>query len=205
MANKRNIILGIALVATVAASVVMQNADDDSVVSPAKTSRGGRDGSVKESAAKKATAKSGSEANEADLGTKSRAATATSSTLASTVASSSAGVTPSIATLPEKMARTPYATETGNLFPVRSWLPPPPPPPPPEKPRAPPLPFRFLGKILAEEGTILFLAEQQRSLVVKQGDTINGLYHVDEVTPQSMNVTYLPLKEKQQLNFGNAQ
>lgn len=92
------------------------------------------------------------------------------------------------------------ATEGDDLFPVHSWRPPPP-PAPPVQPMAPPLPFEFKGRM--EEGghSLIFLARQQTMLVVKQGDTLDGLYHVDAVTPWSLELTYLPLKQKQSLSF----
>jgi len=90
--------------------------------------------------------------------------------------------------------------EGDDLFPAHSWRPPPP-PVPPVQPMAPPLPFEFKGRM--EEGghSLIFLARQQMMLVVKQGDTLDGLYHVDAVTPWSVEFTYLPLKQKQSLSF----
>jgi hypothetical protein len=90
--------------------------------------------------------------------------------------------------------------EGDDLFPVHSWRPPPP-PAPPVQPTAPPLPFEFKGRM--EEGghSLIFLARQQMMLVVKQGDTLDGLYHVDAITPWSVEFTYLPLKQKQSLSY----
>jgi hypothetical protein len=92
------------------------------------------------------------------------------------------------------------AEEGDDLFPAHSWRPPPP-PAPPVQPMAPPLPFEFKGRM--EEGghSLIFLARQQMMLVVKQGDTLDGLYHVDALTPWSVEFTYLPLKQKQSLNY----
>jgi hypothetical protein len=92
------------------------------------------------------------------------------------------------------------AAEGDDLFPVHDWRPPPP-PAPPVQPMAPPLPFEFKGRM--EEGghSLIFLARQQTMLVVKQGDTLDGLYHVDAVTPWSVEFTYLPLKQKQSLSY----
>lgn len=95
------------------------------------------------------------------------------------------------------------AVAAANLFPAQSWQPPPPPPPPPEKPKAPPLPFAYLGH-LAEGGKItLFLGSQQRTLIVHAGDTIDGIYRIDAITPQRALITYLPLDIQQSLTLRN--
>lgn len=95
-----------------------------------------------------------------------------------------------------------YATETEDLFPPRSWRPPPPPPAKPPPPSAPPLPFQYMGKL--EEGgqTLVFLSQQQRTLAVRQGETVDGVYRVDRISPESIVFVYLPLKQKQSLQLG---
>src|SRR5512139_3192211 len=55
----------------------------------------------------------------------------------------------------------------GDLFPATSWEQqaqeearrnaPPPPPPRPPRPQAPPLPFSYMGKMIDESGTVVFL------------------------------------------------
>jgi len=67
-----------------------------------------------------------------------------------------------------------------------------------EKPTAPPLPFRYLGKLLDGGKLAVFLAHGQESLAVAAGDTI-GEYRVDAVTETEVTFTYLPLKMKQSL------
>lgn len=97
----------------------------------------------------------------------------------------------------------PCPVAAANLFPSQSWQPPPPPPRPPEPPRAPPLPFAYLGQ-LDEGGSIaLFLGKQQRTLVVRAGDTIDGSYRIDSITPQRAMFTYLPLDIQQPLILRN--
>ena len=96
------------------------------------------------------------------------------------------------------------------LMAPRGWLPPAPPPPavvaaPP--PTAPPLPYRYLGRLEGGEGgTTIFLAEasnpQARPLAVRAGDRLSQ-YQVDEVNARGMTLTYLPLNQKQQLLFGS--
>lgn len=95
-----------------------------------------------------------------------------------------------------------------GLFATLSWQPPPPPPVPamaPPPPKAPPLPFRYIGR-LEEDGRIaVFLQDSgpAHPRVVRQGDQW-GTYRVDEITSEGMRLTYLPLNEPQRLLFGSA-
>jgi hypothetical protein len=86
-----------------------------------------------------------------------------------------------------------------NVFRAQSWLPPPPPPPPPPAPKAPPLPFVYLGQIDEAGRIAVFLGQQQRTLIVRSGDTIDGTYRIESVTPTGATFLYLPLGELQQL------
>lgn len=102
--------------------------------------------------------------------------------------------------LDEKIARDPVS----DAFEVRSWEPPAPkqkklPPPPPQ---APPLPYTYVGKIMEGSQVIVFLAKQDRNYVVKQGETIDGVYRIDEIKGGTMVLTYLPLDQKQSLAIG---
>jgi len=95
-----------------------------------------------------------------------------------------------------------FNAQAGDLFRSQSWAPPPPPrseaeknqPPPP-----PPLQFKYLGKIIEDEETQVFLALAERNYVVKPGENINGQYRLDEVNDRGITVTYLPLNVKQML------
>lgn len=72
-----------------------------------------------------------------------------------------------------------------------------PPPPLPAKPTAPPLPFQYLGQIIEDEGTRIFLNHQGRHLLIKAGDVIGGVYAVEEILAGKVIFIYLPLKERQ--------
>lgn len=90
-----------------------------------------------------------------------------------------------------------------GLFDSKSWYVPPPPPkalPPP--PTAPPLPFSYMGKMLEDGRTTVFLTRQNRNFVVSAGDTIESTYRVDEINARFMTLTYLPLNIKQTLQIG---
>jgi hypothetical protein len=68
----------------------------------------------------------------------------------------------------------------------------------PAKPAAPPLPFRYLGKMLDGDKLAVFLGNGAESFSVKAGDRI-GEYRVDKITDAEVVFTYLPLKTKQTL------
>lgn len=91
--------------------------------------------------------------------------------------------------------------ETIDPFRSKSWFIAPPPPPPP-KPRAPPLPFQFLGQLIEEGEVRIFLNHQGRHLIVKSGDVINGAYTVEEISAGKIVFVYQPLQERQVLSTG---
>lgn len=78
----------------------------------------------------------------------------------------------------------------------------PPPPPPPAKPTAPPLPFQFLGKLIEDGETRVFLNHQGKHLIARVGDVINGTYTVEAIAGGKMSFLYMPLKESQVLAIG---
>lgn len=95
-----------------------------------------------------------------------------------------------------------------NLFPSQTWqppAPPPPPPPPPPKPTAPALPFQYAGRLEEGGNVMVFLALQNRRIVARQGDVIDNLYRVEEITSGTIAFTYLPLQQRQQLMTGTSQ
>jgi hypothetical protein len=66
------------------------------------------------------------------------------------------------------------------------------------KPEAPPLPFRYLGKLIEDGKLSVFLANGEESVTAVAGQRI-GDYRVDKVTESEVQFTYLPLKTKQSL------
>ena len=68
----------------------------------------------------------------------------------------------------------------------------------PAKKVAPPLPFRYLGKMIDDGKLAVFLANGGEALSVTAGDRI-GEYRVDKITDAEVVFTYLPLKTKQSL------
>ena len=111
-----------------------------------------------------------------------------------------------VVTAPTPAVAMPAETEpcpaaAANLFSARAWLPPPPPPRKPEPPRAPPLPFTYMGQLEEEGGIALFLGRDKRTLVVRRGDLIESSYRVEEVTPRRATFVFLPLDERQHLTL----
>ena len=74
--------------------------------------------------------------------------------------------------------------------------------PPPPPPSAPPLPFKYMGKLVDGGEVSVFLTHGSRNLVVHAGDTIDSKYRVDQIADSKMTLTYLPLQERQTLKFG---
>lgn len=101
------------------------------------------------------------------------------------------------------LARRKYAAGSADLFPARGWQPaaaitPAGPVGPP------PLPFAYIGKLEETGGTVVFLLHAERTLAVRQGNVIDGTYRVEKITPQSIVLRYLPLKQQQSLDLGSA-
>ena len=97
------------------------------------------------------------------------------------------------------------STNEKDVFSPHSWLPPPPPPPvlppaPRAKPVAPPLPFSFFGT-LDEQGAArrVFLTKGEQLIIVKANDVVDGRYRIDRITESSVELTYLPLNQKQNI------
>ncbi|GBG15163.1 uncharacterized protein NMK_2766, partial [Novimethylophilus kurashikiensis] len=72
----------------------------------------------------------------------------------------------------------------------------------PPKPVAPPLPYIYMGKMVDESGLSIFLTRNNKPYVVHVGDILDNQYRVELIKPPMMELTYLPLKEKQVLNIG---
>jgi hypothetical protein len=90
-----------------------------------------------------------------------------------------------------------------DLLAAKSWYVPPP-PPPPEKPKAPPLPFKFTGRLIENGQTTVFLSSQDRNEAAHLGDVLDKAWRVDRISPTSMTLTYLPLDQTQTLALGAA-
>jgi hypothetical protein len=69
-----------------------------------------------------------------------------------------------------------------------------------EKPAAPPLPFKYFGRLTENGQTEVYVMRGEELISVSDGKTI-GEYRVDKVAEASIAFTYLPLKTKQKLDL----
>jgi hypothetical protein len=94
-----------------------------------------------------------------------------------------------------------------GVFAGQNWNPPPPPPPPPSNtppppPMAPPMPFTYIGKALADGAWEVFLSRGDKTYSVRNQTVIDGVYRVEKIAPPLMSLTYMPLNQQQQMNIG---
>lgn len=75
------------------------------------------------------------------------------------------------------------------------------PPPPPPAPVAPALPFTYLGRMVEENNTVLFLSKQDQSYSVKVAGIIDKNYRVESINDDQVVFTYLPLNIQQTLSI----
>jgi len=88
-----------------------------------------------------------------------------------------------------------------DLLAARSWYVAPR-PPPPEVPKAPPLPFKVLGRIIEGDAPAVFLTNQNRNLIAREGMSLDNTYLVERIENNRMTLIYLPLAERQYLSLG---
>jgi hypothetical protein len=69
-------------------------------------------------------------------------------------------------------------------------------------PSAPPVPFKYIGKLYGDDEYTVFLHLNGRNISVKTGDTIAQSYKIEEINPPLMSATYLPLNIKQTIDIG---
>ena len=100
-------------------------------------------------------------------------------------------------------ARERLAGMQANLFPSRTWVPPPKPyvAPPPPPPSPPPLPFKYLGRWVDGGKLTLFLVLGEQPVAIQPGQVLSGSWRVDQITERSVNFTYLPLNMQSTLGF----
>ena len=108
----------------------------------------------------------------------------------------------------EKLSRQKLELPRGDPFVAKLPPPPPPaaalPPPPPPVPQAPALPFVFLGRMVENDSTVLFLSRQNQSYSVKLNGILERDYRVDKIDNDQVTFTYLPLNTQQILYIGRA-
>ena len=124
--------------------------------------------------------------------------------LAAPSAEETIGTTPGIADLdPEKLKRPapqpalavidPFAAPPPAAAPANQQ------PQPAAAPSAPPLPFRYVGRVIEDGRTAVFLERGNVNYSVAQGEQAGRDYRVERIAEASVTFTYLPLGEHQTL------
>ena len=90
-----------------------------------------------------------------------------------------------------------------DVFASRTWDPPPPKAGPPLPPQAPSLPYTYVGKKQESGEWEVYLALGEEIRVVRSNMTLDGNYQIGAITPPTLGLIYLPLKQTQTLSIGN--
>lgn len=116
---------------------------------------------------------------------------------------------------PDKAQPVPVSLPQADLFAPHSWyvapvMPTPAAPPSqsrtvvaPLAPQAPPLPFRFIGRLEDQQHLQVFLLKGEQLYTVRVGDVIEDTYRVEQIEQAKMLLTYLPLRISQSLAVGS--
>lgn len=73
---------------------------------------------------------------------------------------------------------------------------------PTEVPVVPSLPFTYIGKKFESGIWEVYLSEGDQAFVIREKDTIDERYRVEKISPPTLYLTYLPLKQTQTLSIG---
>ena len=69
------------------------------------------------------------------------------------------------------------------------------------KPEAPPMPFRYMGKVVENGELEILLLRGDEHFVVRPGQKIDAEYRLDKATKSALTITYLPMKARQTLEI----
>jgi hypothetical protein len=122
----------------------------------------------------------------------------------------------------DRLGQRAFSAEADDIFAVTSWEPKrpvtstsqplfvskqvtasAPPPPPPPAPVAPPLQFKYVGRVTEGNITRVFLSMAESNYIAKVGGRIDENYRVDRIKDDAIEFTYLPLGVKQTLLINN--
>jgi hypothetical protein len=77
-------------------------------------------------------------------------------------------------------------------------------PPLPPVPIAPLMPFTYIGKKAADGTWEVYLSRGDETVIVRDKSMIDANYRVDAIKPPTLTLMYLPLKQVQTIDIGNA-
>lgn len=69
--------------------------------------------------------------------------------------------------------------------------------------KAPPLPFKVLGQYVDGDEPAVFLQFNEKTLVVKSGESVDENYRIESIAQGKITFLYVPLAEKQTLALGD--
>jgi Cohesin domain len=71
-------------------------------------------------------------------------------------------------------------------------------------PVAPPVPYRFAGKIITGSEEEVFVSKGDAVVPVKVGDTLDGMYKVESISAERIEIVYLPLGTRDRIVVSSA-
>lgn len=77
----------------------------------------------------------------------------------------------------------------------------PPQPSEPARPSAPQPEFRYLGRLVRDDAAWVFITQGENQYAVRLGNTFEGKWRFEDVTPQSLVLRYLPLNQTRTLSL----
>jgi Tfp pilus assembly protein PilP len=97
----------------------------------------------------------------------------------------------------EEAANDPFQTMTW-------YVPPKPQAARPSRPQAPPVPYKYFGKMMEGDVPHAFLYQGDKVVVVKVGDVLASQYRVENIAPENVSIIYLPLDTRQIVPLGES-
>lgn len=76
---------------------------------------------------------------------------------------------------------------------------------PPPTPTPPPLQFKYIGKAIEGNKTWVFLTQNDENYIARIGEKVDEQYRLDTINDETVTLTYLPLNAKQTLPINDKQ
>lgn len=74
---------------------------------------------------------------------------------------------------------------------------------PAPQPELPSQPFSYIGKMVYDGRTSVFIESEGQSYIVREGDIVGGTYRIDSIRGPLMEWTFLPQDRKQTMHIGD--